>query len=288
MAAVDHEDMETTRRQPTPRGFHAADSAGTPAALLQRAGAAPQAPPQLSVGWAVHDDEVRDAQRLRWRVFADEMGARLTPLAGTTPGLDADAFDPHCEHLLVRTVPSGDQAARVVGTYRVLTPAAARRAGGLYSDQEFDLSRLDPLRPRIAELGRSCTDPAFRNGGVILMLWAALADFMGRNGLDITVGCASVTMHDGGHSAASLWHQLRQTHLAPAALAAVPRLPLPVDELQGDLDVEPPALIKGYLKCGGQVLGPPAWDPDFQTADLPMMMNLADLPPAYRRRFIRA
>lgn len=282
--------MQNTLCQPTARDVHRTDAAGLLPALPPPGMAAQRAAPapQLSVGWAVHDDEVREAQALRWRVFAVEMGARLSPLAGTPAGLDADAFDAHCEHLLVRTVPAVDSPSRVVGTYRVLTPTAARRAGGLYSDQEFDLSRLNPLRPRIAELGRSCTDPAFRTGGVILMLWAALADFMGRNGLDITVGCASVTMHDGGHSAASLWHQLRQTHLAPAALVAVPRLPLPVDELRGDLPVEPPALIKGYLKCGGQVLGPPAWDPDFQTADLPMMMNLADLPAAYRRRFIRA
>lgn len=242
----------------------------------------------LAASWAVHAEEVREAQRLRYRVFAEEMGAQLRPEPGTPPGLDADAFDAHCEHLLVRTAATDQAPARVVGTYRVLTPMAARQAGGLYSDGEFDLQRLAPLRPRIAELGRSCTDPAFRTGGVILMLWAALADFMLRNGLDITVGCASIAMHDGGHTAASLWQQLRQTHLAPAEFAAFPRLPLPVHSLQNDLPVEPPALIKGYLKCGGKVLGPPAWDPDFCTADLPMMMKLADLPAAYRRRFIRA
>ena len=135
--------METTQRQPTARGFHAADSAGPSAARLPGVCSPQPAPPQLTVGWAVHDDEVRDAQRLRWRVFAGEMGARLSPVAGTPPGLDADAFDPHCEHLLVRTVPTVDQPTRVVGTYRVLTPMAAKRAGGLYSDQEFDLSRLD-------------------------------------------------------------------------------------------------------------------------------------------------
>jgi putative hemolysin len=266
------------------------DLANLTSAMPPRGQALGQAspPPPLTVDWARHDDEVREAQRLRHRVFVDEMGAQLLPVAGTPPGLDADAFDPFCEHLLVRTAPTADAPARVVGTYRVLTPVAALRAGGLYSDQEFDLSRLDPLRPRIAELGRSCTDPAFRTGGVILMLWAALADFMVRNRLDITVGCASVTLHDGGHAAACLWQQLRRTHLAPPEWAAVPRLPLPVDDLQGDLAAEPPPLIKGYLKCGGQVLGPPAWDPHFRTADLPMMMNLANLPAAYRRRFIRA
>ena len=244
--------------------------------------------PRLTVGWASTSAQVREAQALRYRVFAGEMGARLSAPPGTPPGLDVDRFDAHCEHLLVQTAATDDAPVQVVGTYRVLTPASAHRAGGLYSDQEFELSRLDRLRPRIAELGRSCTHPDYRTGGVILMLWAALADFMGQNGLDITVGCASMSMHDGGHSAASLWHQLRRNHLADADLAASPRLPLPVDALRGDLDVEPPALIKGYLKCGGKLLGPPAWDPDFQTADLPMMMNLADLPLAYRRRFLRA
>jgi putative hemolysin len=65
-----------------------------------------------------------------------------------------------------------------------------------------------------------------------------------------------------------------------------PRLALPVADLDGELDVEPPPLIKGYLKCGAKVLGSPAWDPDFGVADLPMMMDLSDLPAAYRRRFM--
>jgi len=245
--------------------------------------------PMLRLGavWARHADDVLEAQRLRHQVFVGEMGARLQVPPGTPAGLDVDTFDPHCEHLLVRIAESDAGPARVVGTYRVLTAAAARRAGGLYSEQEFDLSPLDALRPRIAELGRSCTDPAFRQGGVILMLWSALAGFMQRNGLDLTVGCASVPMADGGHAAASLWQQLRGQHLAAPALCVQPRLPLPVASLRSDLPVQPPPLIKGYLKCGGRLLGPPAWDPAFGTADLPMLLDLADLPAAYRRRFTR-
>jgi putative hemolysin len=259
----------------------------TPAATrLLPPKSAPGPEVHLQAVWATQADEVRQAQQLRYRVFAEEMGARLHRLPGAPAGLDVDAFDAHCEHLLVRTLETDDAPSRVVGTYRVLTPAAARQAGGLYSDHEFELSGIDTLRPRIAELGRSCTDAEFRNGGVILMLWAALAGFMLRNGLDITVGCASVSMQDGGHGAASLWNKLRMQHLAAPEMAARPRLPLPVAQLRGDLDVEPPALIKGYLRCGGKVLGPPAWDPEFQTADLPMMMKLAELPAAYRRRFI--
>jgi putative hemolysin len=137
----------------------------------------------------------------------------------------------------------------------------------------------------MAELGRSCIDPRWRTGGVILLLWTQLLQFMQRNRLDLMIGCASVPMHDGGHAAASLWEQLRSTHLAPEQRLVQPRLPLPLQQLRSDLPVQPPALIKGYLACGARVLGAPAWDPDFGCADLPMMLDLADLPASYRRRF---
>jgi putative hemolysin len=256
------------------------------AEIARHADSSASAAPRLEVLWARHADDVMAAQRLRHRVFVDEMGASLTPLPGTPAGLDVDRFDAHCEHLLVRTVETAEVAAEVVGTYRVLTPAAATRAGGLYSDTEFDLAALESMRPRMAELGRSCTDPAWRNGGVILLLWSALAGFLERSGLDVVVGCASVPMHDGGHVAASLWTMLRQNHLASNDRQVVPRLPLPVEHLDGQLTVDMPPLIKGYLKCGAQVLGPPAWDPAFGVADLPLMMELARLPRSYRSRFL--
>lgn len=241
----------------------------------------------VTVAWARHLDEVRQAQRLRYAVFVDEMGARLdTPL----PGHDVDRFDDYCEHLLVREVLADGASGEVIGTYRVLTPAQAQRAGGTYSDTEFDLDRLHALRERMVELGRSCVHADHRQGGVIMALWGALAGFMQRNGLDTMIGCASIPMlHNGvvsGDVAASLWQQLRQTHLAPSEVQVTPRLPLPVDQLDASLPVEPPALIKGYLRLGARVLGAPAWDPDFNTADLPMLMQLADLPPRYRKHFL--
>ena len=148
----------------------------------------------IEVTWARHQDEVRAAQRLRFDVFAAEMGARLTtPIAGH----DVDLFDDYCEHLLVRDA----QSQQVIGTYRVLTPAQARRVGGTYSDTEFDLTRLRTLRPRMVELGRSCVHPDHRHGGVIMALWSALADFMVRNQLDTMIGCASIPMLHNGWSA---------------------------------------------------------------------------------------
>jgi len=263
---------------------------------VPQAGARPTCPPtsraatspRLQALWARHEDDVRAAQRLRYRVFSLEMGAQLPQMTGAQEGHDIDIYDRFCEHLLIRTVVTGDQPSQVVGTYRVLTPGGARQVGGLCTATEFDLVRLARLRPRMAELGRSCVDPGWRSGGVILMLWSSLADFMVRNRLDLMIGCASVPMRDGGYAAASLWQQLRRSHLAPIDLQVRPRLPLPVDELDRHLKVEPPALIKGYLRVGAKVLGAPAWDPDFNTADLPMLMRIADLPSRYRKHFLGA
>ena len=238
---------------------------------------------KISVSWARHQDEVRAAQRLRHQVFAIEMGATL-PV--TVPGHDIDLFDDYCEHLLVRDEASGD----VIGTYRVLTPTQAKRAGSTYSDTEFDLTRLRSLRSRMVELGRSCVHVDHRSGGVILALWGALAEFMARNQLDTMIGCASIPMQtagtNSGQAAASIWRQVKQTHLAPIEYHVTPRLPLPVDKLDDSLNIEPPALIRGYLRLGAKVLGAPAWDPDFNSADLPMMMRIADLPPRYLKHFI--
>ncbi len=237
----------------------------------------------LVVSWARHQDEVRQVQRLRYQIFAQEMGARLS---SAVPGHDVDLFDNYCEHLLVR-----DEVSReVVGTYRLLTPAQAKRVGSTYSDLEFDLTRLRSLRDRMVELGRSCVHPDYRHGGVIMALWGALAEFMVRNKLDTMIGCASIPMlHNGvisGDVAASIWQQLKATHLAPIEYHVRPRLALPIEQLDGSLEVEPPALIKGYLRLGAKILGAPAWDPDFNTADLPMLMRINDLPPRYRKHFL--
>jgi putative hemolysin len=105
-------------------------------------------------------------------------------------------------------------------------------------------------------------------------------------GLDTMIGCASISMRDGGHVAASVWEQVRKTHLAPIEHHVRPRLPLPVQELFDGRQAEIPPLIKGYLRCVAKVLGAPAWDPDFNTADLPIMMRLRDLPARYRKHFL--
>jgi putative hemolysin len=239
----------------------------------------------LKVMWASHLDEVREAQRLRHAIFAGEMGATLS---GALPGHDIDRFDDFCEHLLVRD----EGTDQVVGTYRLLTPVQAQRAGGLYTETEFDISALYSLKSKMVELGRSCVHADYRHGSVIMALWGALAQFMQRNQLSSMVGCASIPMlHEGqvsGDVAASVWHQVSQTHLADPTWHVHAHTPLPVNQFDLALNVEPPALIKGYLRLGARVLGAPAWDPDFNTADLPMLLRIEDMPARYRKHFLGA
>jgi putative hemolysin len=242
---------------------------------------------KLSVQWASSQDDMRAAQRLRYTVFATEMGAALT---GSLPGHDMDLFDDFCEHLLVRD----SRTNEVVGTYRVLTPVQAKRVGSTYMDTEFDLTRLRDIRGRMVEFGRSCVHPQYRQGPVIMALWRALTAFMQRNQLDIMIGCVTMPMRmhcphsvvHGGHGAASIWGQLHTTYMASVQYHVRPRLTLPFEQLDGSLKVEPPALVKAYLRLGAKVMGAPAWDPDFNAADLPMVMFLNDMPARYRKHFL--
>jgi putative hemolysin len=233
---------------------------------------------RFKVYLAVDDVEIAEAQQLRHKVFAEEMGAKL---ATAHLGLDIDPFDRLCDHLLVRDTASGE----VVGTYRILPPSSAKQAG-YYSEHEFDLTRFHFLRPRMAELGRSCVHPDYRSGSVIALLWMGLADYMARNGCDYVMGCASIGMNDGGHLAAGVYRHVSRKHLSPVEWRVFPRNPLPLESLGDGTPGLPPPLIKGYLRAGAMVCGEPAWDPDFNTADLLMLLPLKQLNHSHMRHFM--
>lgn len=236
-------------------------------------------PPSLTISWAKHQDEIEEAQRLRYKVFAEEMGAVL-PKAKI--GLDQDMFDNWCDHLLVRD----EESLRVVGTYRVLTPHNARKLGSLYAETEFDLTRLNHLRPKMIELGRSCVHQDYRTGSVIMALWGGLGRYMVRGEYESMLGCASVSMGDGGHYAASLHRQFHESYLAPIEYRAFPRLALPVESLNQGMQVEPPPLVKGYLRLGAKICGAPSWDPSFNTADFLTLLRVSDMHPRYAKHFL--
>jgi len=138
----------------------------------------------------------------------------------------------------------------------------------------------------MVEIGRSCIDADYRSGAVIALLWSGLARYMQENGYDHLIGCASVSMADGGHTAASLYNRLREKHLAPLEYHVFPRYPLPIASLRSDLETEAPPLIKGYLRAGAWICGEPAWDPDFNTADLPILLSINKVDERYARHFM--
>jgi putative hemolysin len=238
-------------------------------------------PAGLEVRLAECAAEIRQAQRLRYAVFAEELGARI---AGAAQGLDRDRFDPFCDHLIVRERTQG----RVVGTYRILPPAQRRRAGGWYCAGEFDVTRLQAFGDRTVEIGRACVDPAYRSGHAISLLWAGLLRYVLERGCQYVIGCASIGTGDGGHIAASLCRRLLQEHLAPPEWRVAPRRAFVLEGWRDIADAPMPALLKGYLRLGAQVCGEPAWDGDFDTADLLMVLPLARTNPRYVDRLLRA
>ncbi|MFF5505169.1 GNAT family N-acetyltransferase [Streptomyces roseolus] len=240
----------------------------------------PEPEPRYLVGLARDQDDVRAAQRLRHQVFAGEMGARLD---GPEPGLDTDAFDAYCDHLLVREESTGE----VVGTYRILPPERAAVAGRLYSESEFDLGRLAPVRHDLVEVGRSCVHPAHRNGAVIALIWAGLARYMTRSGHEWLAGCCSIPLADGGALAAATWDTVKAKHLAPEEYWVTPHKLWNSDGVRRpEGRTELPPLLRGYLRLGAWVCGAPAYDPDFGVADLYVLLSLRRTNPRYLRHFL--
>ncbi len=235
---------------------------------------------KLSLSLASTPEEVREVQRLRYKIFIEAMG--LSALANAD-GLDQDDFDSYCDHLIVRDT----RTLKVVGTYRVMSPHAARKMGRFYSEQEFDLSRLGNFRGSIAEAGRACIHPDYRSGAVIMLLWAGLAAFMKKEHCQYLIGCASISLADGGHNAAALYHALRDTNLAPPEYRVTPHTPFPIEEREPRHMPQIPPLIKGYLRSGAWVCGEPAWDPDFHSADLFLLLPLAKLDSRYARHYLK-
>jgi len=223
--------------------------------------------------------DVEAAQRLRYRVFGEELGAVL-PSAAT--GLDQDGFDAVCDHLLVREASSGT----VVGTYRILPAERAARAGGFYTASEFDLGRLVEL-PGLVEVGRACVDPRYRNGSVLALLWGGLAAHLRTSGCEHVMGCASVPARDLRAAAAACAWLLRE-HAAPPAWQVTPYRPLSLAGADPASRPALPPLVRGYLRMGASVCGPPAWDPDFQTADVVMVLPMDRLAGRFANRFRRA
>jgi putative hemolysin len=224
--------------------------------------------------------DVVAAQRLRYRVFAEEMGAELPTAA---EGVDRDEFDAYCEHLLLRDRLTHE----VVGTYRILPALAAARLGRFYAASEFDLGGIMDL-PRLVEVGRACVHADYRRGSALALLLAGLAKHIRTAGYEYVMGCASIHVGDDPRGAAILCRDLLRDHSSPPEWRVYPRHRFDVRVPDSGNRVTLPTLLRGYLRMGAYVCGEPAWDDAFRTADLLVLLPMARLNERYAQRFVRA
>lgn len=237
------------------------------------------AKPELYVGLARNQEDIRAAQRLRYQVFAGEMHAQLH---SGMAGLDQDPFDDYCRHLIVRD----RRSEQVVACMRILLDTDAQAAGSFYSQTEFDLGGLTREPGRVMEIGRVCVHADYRGGMAVSMLWNGLTRFFQVTEFSRIIGCASIPLVDGGVNAWSAYALLAERHLAPENLRVKPKRSLPPYE--GALPpAKIPALLLAYMRLGAKICGEPCWDPDFNTADMVVVLDPADLRQRYARRFLK-
>lgn len=234
------------------------------------------------------------AQRLRYRVFVEELGGD-GPLVDHDGRFERDEFDGANDHLILvdtRRDPAG--LDYVVGVYRLLRSDQAESFGRFYCDSEYDLTALRKSGRRLLELGRSCVEAEHRGGTAMFLLWNALADYVLLHGIEVLFGVAS--FH--GTDVASLrmplaW--LHHRHLAPEALR-VRALPahyqsmdlVPPDRLdQRAAMLAMPALIKAYLRLGGFVGEGAYVDREFNTTDVCLLMDTARMSARHKGFYIR-
>jgi len=234
----------------------------------------------LRVALATTDAEIEASQRLRYAIFGVEMGAKLRKDA---PGRDIDEFDPHCEHLLVTDMETGQLA----GSARLLRDTGAEQTGMFYSESEFDLGAILALPGRFMEVGRTCIHRDYRTGAAIRTLWNGIAQQVMRYDVDYLIGCASLPMDGRGAHAQAIVDRIRDNYFTPAPLRVTPNLPLPeARSLPAKTTVVLPALLKAYLRLGARVAGEACWDTAFNVADVFILLQRKHLEPRYARTFL--
>ncbi|MCQ8782190.1 GNAT family N-acetyltransferase [Aurantimonas sp. MSK8Z-1] len=243
----------------------------------------------LEVRLARSRDEVRAAQRLRYRVFYEEMSAQPSRLQKVTRR-DKDGFDRFCDHLLVIDRSRGRVLAeQIVGTYRLMRESAAEWAGGFYTEDEFDIASLIVRHPgkRFLELGRSCVLKEYRGKRTVELLWQGIWAYVIQHKIDVLFGCASLAGTDPAELELPLSF-LRANAVAPEDWN-VKALPSRAVAMGGTAEcADPrralaalPPLLKGYLRLGGYVGEGAVVDHQFGTTDVLIVLPVENINPRY-------
>ncbi|HBA67287.1 MAG TPA: hemolysin [Methylococcaceae bacterium] len=231
--------------------------------------------------FVTHDQAlIEQAQRLRFQVFAKEMGARLKT---DKEGLDYDEIDHFCDHLVVVDTTN----EKIVGYTRLLNQEQARKLGYFYSQKEFNLDRVLALPGRFLEIGRTCVDPKYRGSAVLTTLWSALVKYAQLGHYHYLIGCASISPGPSGYAVDAVYRAIDSKNKASDALSVVPLIEVP-EHLRCERDESGiPPLLKAYLRFGVQICGRPFWDEDFNVMDLFILLPLAQLEDRYSKHYLK-
>jgi putative hemolysin len=244
----------------------------------------------LSTRLAVSDEEIREAQKIRFEVFCGEFFARQQ----TDPSsrVEQEDHDKWCDHLLVLDT-ANEASPKTVGTQRFLVKKASDKTPVFRSQSEFDLEGLAVRHPdkTFMELGRSCILEAYRSKRTMELMWHGTWAYAIENSVDVMTGCAS-------------FHAQSIEDIKPAlnflASLSVPDTPWKVDPvsddclsiqqllLEDDIAIEPkkairtlPPLIKGYLRLGAVFSDHVVFDKAFGTIDIAVILPVENINPRY-------
>lgn len=224
---------------------------------------------QFETRLAADEADISAAQRLRYEVFVEEMGAKASA-DDHAVRLERDRFDPYFDHLLLL------HKDRVVGAYRLMRADMAAKGVGFYGASEFDLSKLKHKSG--LELGRSCVAKAYRGGVGMHLLWDALGAYVMRHGVDVLFGVASFHGTEIAPLKQALTY-LHHKHLAPEDIRVRSKSYVSLDQMpweavdQRAALTQIPPLIRGYLRLGGLVGDGAYIDADFNTVDVCLIMD---------------
>lgn len=246
---------------------------------------------QLTVRLAHDDRDILAAQRLRYQVFFEEMGAHPSPEAASTH-MDADEFDAVCDHLLVEWQETETDTPVIVGTYRLLRGSVMPQIGRFYTESEFDISALKTHHLELLELGRSCVRADFRNKAVMQLLWRGIGEYVAHYDIGLMFGCASFAgAHLDDHKECLAY--LHHFHSAPKEFS-----PVSLPQHYVDMNLMPkesinqkaafsklPVLIKGYLRLGGFIGNGAMIDHTFNTTDVSIVVRSNTVGDKYVSRY---
>ncbi len=210
--------------------------------------------------------EIQGAQTLRFEVFNLELNEGLAE--SFNAGLDTDAFDAVCRHLIVEHTSTGE----IIGTYRMQTGLNAQQHFGYYSEREFDFRPFEPMRAQMLELGRACISAEHRNFAVLNLLWKGIASYAESQGARYLIGCSSLTSQDKALGVAA--YEAMSANWAPITWQTLPQ---PGFECIAPPSAERPKiprLLSAYLALGASICSPPAIDRAFKTVDFLTMLDV--------------